>query len=117
MDSLNDRDIIEKVLKDFADFLGSDEEVQMELVFDLDRDRYLLVETGWQNGYRIYGTLLHIDIIDDRLWIQHDGTEDGIAVDLIAAGIPCDRIVLAFRNVEERKHTDFAGYVVALQRS
>ncbi|HEY9850813.1 MAG TPA: XisI protein [Leptolyngbyaceae cyanobacterium] len=108
MDSLKERDIIEKVLKEYADFLGSDEEVQMELVFDRDRDRYLLVETGWQNGYRIYGTLLHIDIIDNQLWIQHDGTEDGIAVDLIAAGIPRDRIVLGFRNIEERKHTDLA---------
>jgi hypothetical protein len=25
-------------------------------MFDRERDRYLLVETGWQNGYRIYGT-------------------------------------------------------------
>ena len=50
------RDIIEKVLKDYADFLGSDSEVQVELVFDSERDRYLLVEAGWQDGYRIYGT-------------------------------------------------------------
>jgi hypothetical protein len=41
--------------------------VQVELVFDREHDRYLLVETGWQNGYRIYGTLLHIDIIDNKL--------------------------------------------------
>ena len=83
MDSLKSqyRNIIEKVLEDYADFLRNDEEVQVELVFDQERDRYL-VETGWQNGYRIYGTLLHIDIIDNKLWIQHDGTEEGIAVEL-----------------------------------
>ena len=43
MDSLNSNypDIIEKVLQDYADFLGNDENVQIELVFDRKRDRYL----------------------------------------------------------------------------
>ncbi|BAZ00815.1 FdxN element excision controlling factor protein like [Tolypothrix tenuis PCC 7101] len=39
MDSLKAqyKDIIEKVLKEYADFLGSDEEVEVELVFDQQR--------------------------------------------------------------------------------
>jgi hypothetical protein len=69
---------------------------------------YLLVETGWQNGYRIYGTLLHIDIIDQKIWIQHDGTEDGIADELVAAGIPQNHIILAFKSPEIRLYTGFA---------
>ncbi len=110
MDSLNTqyREVVEKILKDYADFLGSDNQIQVELVFDRERDRYLLIETGWENGYRIYGTLLHIDIIDNKLWIQHDGTEEGIALELVAAGIPKQQIVLGFRSLEERKHTEFA---------
>merc|ERR1712020_373821 len=48
--------------------------VQIEHIFDRERDRYLLVETGWDDGDRIYGTLLHIDIIDNKLWIQKDQT-------------------------------------------
>ncbi len=110
MDSLKAqyREIIEKVLKDYADFLGNDEDVQVELVFDIERNRYLLVEAGWQNGYRIYGTLLHIDIQGNKLWIQHDGTEEGIAVELVAAGIPKEQVVLGFRTLEQRKHTEFA---------
>lgn len=110
MDSLNIqfREKIENILQDYANFLDSDDQVQVELVFDRERDRYLLVETGWQNGYRIYGTLLHIDIIDNKIWIQHDGTEEGIAVDLVAAGIPKEQIVLGFRSLEQRKVTEFA---------
>ncbi|MBD2337188.1 XisI protein [Calothrix sp. FACHB-156] len=109
MDSLTQyRQIIEKVFQDYADFLQSDDAVQVELVLDKERDRYLLVETGWENGYRIYGTLLHIDVIDHKLWIQHDGTEEGIANDLVAAGIPKKQIVLGFRPPEQRKHTEFA---------
>jgi hypothetical protein len=52
--------------------------------------------------------LLHIDIIDSKLWIQHDGTEEGIAGELVAAGIPKEHIVLGFKPPEQRKHTEFA---------
>lgn len=109
MDSLIQyRDVVEKMLQDYADFLDNDENVQVELVFDRKRDRYLLVEAGWQDGYRIYGTLIHIDIINCKLWIQHDGTEEGVAVDLVEAGVPKEHIVLGFRTLEQRKSTEFA---------
>lgn len=110
MDSLKSQyhDIIAKIFQDYADFLDNDDQVQVELVFDRERDRYLIVETGWQNGYRIYGTLLHINIINNKLWIQHDGTEDGVADELVAAGIPKTQIVLAFKPLESRQHTEFA---------
>ena len=110
MDLLNTeyRDIVEKILQDYADFLDGDDDVEVELVFDRPRDRYLLVEAGWPNGYRIYGTLLHVDIVEGRLWIQHDGTEDGIAGELVEAGIPKQDIVLGYRSSEGRKLTGFA---------
>ncbi len=92
------------------DFYRDDDGVSVyELVFDRRHDRYLLVEAGWENGYRIYGTLLHVDIKDGNLWIQHDGTEDGIADELVTAGIPKERIVLAFRPASLRAHTEFAA--------
>ncbi|MEI6427995.1 MAG: XisI protein [Pseudanabaena sp. ELA607] len=110
MNSLIDkyRQIIERILQEYAEFLDTDPQVQVELILDEKRDRYLLVETGWHNGYRIYGTLLHIDLIDGKLWIQHDGTEDGIANELVTAGIPQNYIVLAFKPPETRQHTEFA---------
>jgi hypothetical protein len=40
--------------------------------------------------------------------IQHDGTEDGSAEELVKAGIPRNRIVLAFKPLDIRAHTDFA---------
>lgn len=102
------RKIIEKLLLEYEEFLGNDDISRIELVFDRSRDRYLLTETGWQNDYRVYGTLLHLDIIDDKIWIQHDGTEDGIADELVSAGIPKDKIVLAYYPIEHRKIMDFA---------
>ncbi|NEP33849.1 element excision factor XisI family protein, partial [Moorena sp. SIO3B2] len=36
------------------------------------------------------------------------GTEDGIAGELLEAGIPKERIVLGFKSPGVRKHTGFA---------
>ena len=102
------REAIEKVFSDWRDFLSQEGNVQMEMVMDRERDRYLLVEVGWEDDHRIYSPLLHVDLIGDELWIQHDGTERGIAGELVAAGVPKGRIVLAFRPEVERGWTDFA---------
>lgn len=102
------RDSVERILMGYAEFLGDDGVSACELVFDRRQDHYLLVEVGWENGYRIYGTLIHIDIKDGKLWIQHDGTEEGVADELVAAGISKDSIVLAFRPASLRALTQFA---------
>ena len=78
------------------------------MIFDKENNRYLLVEIGWQNDYHIYGTLLHLDIINNKIWIQHDGTEEGIADELVREGISKKDIVLAFKPPEIRPYTGFA---------
>jgi hypothetical protein len=92
MDTLNGyRDLIENILEEYARIPYAYGDIQTEAVFDRPRDRYLLVNVGWKNGSRIHWTLVHVDIIDDKIWIQRDGTEDGIANDLVRAGVPKDR--------------------------
>jgi hypothetical protein len=68
----------------------------------------MVVSVGWQKVKRIHGCLIHIDIINGKVWIQRDGTEHGIANELVAAGIPKDQIVLGFYTPEVRQHTEFA---------
>ena len=109
MDALETyRSATEQVLTDYANFLTTDSETVCETVFDRLRDRYLVVEVGWENGRRIYGTLLHVDVFGGKLWIQHDGTEEGVAGELVAAGVPKDRIVLGFRAPSLRAQSKFA---------
>lgn len=110
MDSLIQtmRQAIIQLLKDYQEFLKNDPEVTSELVLDINQDRYILVEMGWQNNRRIYGVLIHIDIIDQKIWIQQDGTEEGVANELVNFGIPKDRIVLGYKSLERRKITEFA---------
>ncbi len=108
MDLSHDRQVIEKTLKDYASVPYSYGDIQTEAVFDRERDRYLLVNVGWDDDTRVHGTLVHVDVVDGKLWIQRDGTEDGIAEDLVRAGIPRDRIVLGFHAPSVRPHTDYA---------
>ncbi|MHC5776258.1 XisI protein [Nostoc sp.] len=72
------------------------------------RHRYQLVNAGWSNKRRVYGCVLHLDIKNEKIWIQHDGTEGGIANELISRGIPKKDIVLAFHSPFKRQFTEFA---------
>ena len=97
-----------KILEDYASIPYSHGDFRNAVVRDREGDHYLLVESGWDHGVRSHGALIHVDIIDGKLWIQHDGTERGIADELVAAGVPRDRIVLGFRPPQVRRYTDFA---------
>jgi len=50
-----------------------------------------------------------VDIVNGKLWIRCDNTEDGIATELVAAGVPKGDIVLGFKSEEMRRHTEFAA--------
>lgn len=109
MDTLDTfRQIIEKVLKEYAGIPYAYGEIKTETVFDRINDHYLLVNVGWDRQRRVHGCLIHIDIIDGKVWIQRDGTEEGIAGELEKAGIPKKHIVLGFRLPEIRKFTEYA---------
>jgi hypothetical protein len=109
MDSLDTyRQIIEDVLTEYTRIPYAYGEIQSEAVFDRTRDRYLLVNVGWEDSRRVHGSLVHIDIINGMVWIQRDGTEHGIAKELVKAGIPRDRIVLGFRPAKVRQYTEYA---------
>jgi XisI protein len=109
MDSLDSyRDLIESILVEYTRIPYAYGDIQTEAVFDRVRDRYVLVNVGWDNGKRVHGCLVHIDVINEKLWIQRDGTEHGVAKELVRAGVPKDHIVLGFRPPEVRRHTDYA---------
>ena len=45
---------------------------------------------------------MHLDIIDGKIWIQHDGTEIGVANELVEMGVPKEDIVLAYHPLYKR---------------
>ncbi len=52
--------------------------------------------------------MLHIDVRDGKVWIQHDGTPAGVAEELVTAAVRRDEIVPAWIPASRRKVTDYA---------
>lgn len=102
------REIIERVLTEYARIPYSYGELESHTVFDRERDRYVLICVGWNNNRNEYGVVAHIEIINGKIWIQEDNTEEGIATDLEDAGIPKDKIVLGFRHPQLRQYTEYS---------
>jgi hypothetical protein len=103
------RQTIKTILTDLAAIPFPDVVNMMaKTVFDEASDIYLVVVEGWQDVRRLHGCLVHVEIKGDKIWVQQDGTEDGVVADLLAAGIPKQYIVLGFKSPQSRAHTDFA---------
>lgn len=49
-----------------------------------------------------------MDLKGDKIWIQRDGTEIGIANQLLDAGVAKQDIVLGFQAPYKRQFTEFA---------
>lgn len=103
------RAIIKHLLNEYAKYKPSHGEIETEAIFDAEKDHYELVHVGWDRKKRIHGSVIHVDIKGDKVWIQHDGTSDGIADELVEAGIPKEDIVLGFRYPKFRKYTEYAA--------
>jgi len=52
--------------------------------------------------------VVHVDVREGKIYVQHDGTEEGIANRLTEGGIPATQIVLCFHHPDERAQTPFA---------
>jgi hypothetical protein len=98
---------IQQLLTEHAKLVW-DNRIKAETIFDTERDHYQLVYVGWPGAKRLYGVVLHIDIIDGKIWIQQDGTEVGIANKLVELGVPKQDIVLGFDPQMMRQYTEFA---------
>ncbi|HSK03408.1 MAG TPA: XisI protein [Kofleriaceae bacterium] len=101
-------DILKRIIREYAEIKPSYGDVQVEAIFDDAQGHYELMYAGWHGSRRIHGSVIHADIRDGKVWIQHDGTEQGIADDLVEAGIPKEHIVLAFHPPSKRPFTSFA---------
>ena len=99
---------IQELLQEMAGFRGLPAEVKKELVIDAVNDHYLLINVGWRENTRYYGNVVHLDILDDKVWLQEDNTDFRVAEKLIEKGIAKEDIVLGFQAPYKRPYTGFA---------
>ena len=131
MERINYSQIIQDILSNHS-INDTANGTEIQLLFDMQRHHYQVlypihlenlsfrhrknyrfqlrrgINIGWKQQIRTYGVIIHVDIKDDKIWIQRDGTEIGIANELIAAGVPKEDIVLEFYAPYKRQFTGFA---------
>jgi hypothetical protein len=111
MDRLDEyRQIVRTVLESYARIPNSYGQVKNSVIVDSEQNNFLLMHEGWQGPQRIHGCVVHVEIIDGKIWIQHDGIETGITPELVELGVPKYKIVLGFHPYHVRQHT---GYAIA----
>ena len=111
MDKLNHyRDLIKTILTQYHQLASQtpSPDVESLLAFDETRDQYLWFQTGWRQKKRVRGITVHIQIKSNKIWLEEDWTEEGMANELLKLGVPASDIVLGFHSPEVRQFTEFA---------
>ena len=86
-------------------------EIESETVFDLEKDRYLLIDLGWNEHRRIYNCVIHLEIRAGKIWIQRNQTDQKIADVLLAKGVLAEDIVLGVQPPYLREYTGFNSVI------
>jgi XisI protein len=102
------REIVRSVIAEYGRYRPSHGAIETEVVVDPEQNHYEVLHVGWDGPRRVHGSVVHVDIKDGKVWVQHDGTSRPVAEELAAAGIPREDIVLGFHPEGVRSLTGFA---------
>jgi hypothetical protein len=106
-----DCQILYQILQNYCELIDRSEDgTTSKVIVSDDHTRYLIITEGWSNNKRIHALIFDAEIRNGKIWLHYDGLNHGITNELLAAGVPKDRIVLAFHPPHIREHT---GYAVA----
>ncbi|PSF38291.1 XisI protein [Aphanothece hegewaldii CCALA 016] len=101
------RECIQTLLTHYAKDDISTDDVEVQLIFDTQRDHYQWLNVGWQQFERIYRCIIHFDIKNGKIWLQQNLTDQNPAEDLVNMGIPKDDIVLGLQPPYKRPYTEY----------
>ncbi len=102
------RNSIQEIIRRYAEERRLPEDIEGQMVFDTKGDHYQLIHVGWHKDTWIYGCVLHMDLKNGKVWVQHNGTEVEIGDELVKSGIPEKDIVIGFHSPFMRKFTKYA---------
>ena len=96
------RNAIRAVFDRYLALSKSDDLDETIAIFDTKTDNYLMMAVGWQGQKRIHSVFVHLRIIDNKIHVEWNGTEDLID-ELVELGIPETEFVPAFRHPALRR--------------
>ena len=102
------RQLIQEILLEHGKHKSAYGDIEVQTIFDTQRDHYQIVYVGWEGNNWTQSCIIHIDIKNEKIWLQWNGTEDDIAADLVKLGVPKEDIVLGFQSPFMRQFTEYA---------
>jgi hypothetical protein len=97
--------LIKRILLEYTQYKPVYGDVETTVSFDDEHANYALLQSGWDGDDYLHGAIVHIRLIDGKIWIQYDGTEESVATKLLEAKT---HIVLGFWHLSERKYSGLA---------
>ena len=103
------RNIIQDIMTPYSEvhYAGSPG-LSNQVIFDTKNDHYLVVTIGWEGEQSVRDCVFHVDIIEGKIWIQEDNTDEDLCTMLVESGIPKSDIVLGFQSPSMRRFSSFA---------
>lgn len=110
--SLKYKTAIVALLNEYQSYLSGatlhQKDDRFKILTDEQHHHYQLLVSGWKADKFRFKVLFHLDIINDKVWLQQNDTEFFIADELVEKGVPREDIVLGFLPVRDRAYSGFA---------
>jgi len=104
------REIVQELILRYSEFRPSHGDIRLDVLFDEERDRYALMQSGWDGDRRVRGNLLYVVIEAGKVVVEYDGMEQGITDELVARGVAEEDVVLTWLSQPPVK--EGSGYAV-----
>ena len=75
-----------------------------------DKDHYLVIRVGWSKEENLYSIIVHIAIINEKVWIYVSNIDMNLEEDLIEQGVSKEDIILGGISPSRRQAL---GYTVS----
>jgi len=95
------RQIIKRVLLEYLALVGRGSpksEVEDIRLFDDETNSYMVYRVGWHKNRRVHDASILVRIVNGKVWLEVDWTDEVIAQQLIDAGIPAEDMRYGFHH-------------------
>jgi XisI protein len=101
--------LIMGLLQEYVKDWSSGPELTFQTAFDKENHHYQIIAQGWVNAQHVHFSPVHFDIINGKIWLQRNTTEEYPAERLVALGVPKTDIVLGVLPPAVRKFSEYAA--------
>ncbi|MEM7181793.1 MAG: XisI protein [Spirochaetota bacterium] len=99
--------VIQDLIQEHATPISNQPDIQAQVIFDTRNEQYLLYYTGWHEWEYTNACVLHFQIIGEKIWIHHNGTEEDVGQSLLENGVEKENIVLGFIHPTQREASGY----------